>query len=1022
MAAGIKKYNPGFLSDDEIVASFCVRSAEFETLLESLHASTGSSNAHSLIIGPRGSGKTHLLLRVAAEIRRDPSLSGFYPIVFAEESYEVSSVGEFWLACLDHLAEQAPEGERADLRLSHGDLRTRGDDRELANRCLGNILDFADRHGKRVVLLVENLNMLFADMDDPDAGWRLRHTLQTEPRIVLLGSATSRFDEIDHPDHALYDLFRVTTLRSLDTQECVSLWEAVSGQPSTTLAVRPLEILTGGNPRLLAIIALFSAGRSFRELMDNLLDLVDDHTEYFKSHLESLPALERRVYLALARLWKPATAREVADQSRTDINKCSALLTRLVERGAVTVVGGTPRRRQYYLTERLYNIYYLLRRDSGSSQAVEALIDFMVCLYSPDELWDVLVEIYREASLPTADVQELVAQVLNRKAELLASIGHADEAVGILEQISERLGMSNVQGRRRQAAAALFNKVLQLNNTNQYHDGIEACDQLLAGFGMSKDPIIVVLVANALDSKGGALAQLGKVTEAVFAYDQALANFDAVSAPELNALVADTMLRKGSALAQNQNPVEAVAVFDEVVARFAAADATSLVANVTNALLFKAAALFPKGKTLTDSDFSLLLDCLSREGELRPGLIQGLVTLAVISGQSRALNLIRASPAADLLLPLVTALQQELGQETHVAKEVDEVAADVRSNMAKLSAIMWLYMPIWIAEFLWDEVNLNQSRLDRLETSVRAVNDYLKNNLTGYQKMEKQGSYALGTLIKPVGDNDEYDADIQIVMNPNPKWAAKDYVLEINRTLAKNKTYADKLRLKTRCVTIDYAGDFHLDVVPRVTIKGKHYVCNRIDNKFEETDGNGYREWFNEKNRITGGNLKRVVRLLKHLRDHKNSFTAKSILLTTLAGNTIKPSDEGTTAVSTVADTLETVLSRMDTYLQQHPNMPTIKNPVLSTEEFNRHWDQRRYANFRNRVQSYAQTEDGPSSEKAIKLWQGLFGDNFGKPTTSEGSRGGSDKSGNRSGKEPSRVARTPADPAASIPAARGRR
>ena len=293
------------------------------------------------------------------------------------------------------------------------------------------------------------------------------------------------------------------------------------------------------------------------------------------------------------------------------------------------------------------------------------------------------------------------------------------------------------------------------------------------------------------------------------------------------------------------------------------------------------------------------------------------------------------------------------------------------------------------AEFLRDEVNLNQSRLDRLETSVGAVNDYLKGNLTGYQKMERQGSYALGTLIKPVDDNDEYDADIQIVMNPNPSWGAKDYVLETNRTLAGNKNYADKLRLKTRCVTVDYAGDFHLDVVPRVTINGKHYICNRTDNKFEETDGNGYRDWFNEKNRITGRNLKRVVRLLKHLRDHKNSFTVKSILLTTLAGNTIRSSDEGTTAVSTVADTLETVLSRMNDYLQQHPNMPVIKNPVLPSEDFNRHWDQRRYANFRNRVQSYAQTakqaKSKPSAEKAIKLWQELFGDDFGKSSKSGG-------------------------------------
>ena len=108
-----------------------------------------------------------------------------------------------------------------------------------------------------------------------------------------------------------------------------------------------------------------------------------------------------------------------------------------------------------------------------------------------------------------------------------------------------------------------------------------------------------------------------------------------------------------------------------------------------------------------------------------------------------------------------------------------------------------------------------------------------------------------------------------------------------------------------------------------------------------------------------------------------------------MAGNTIKSSDEGTTAVSTVADTLETVLSRMNDYLQQHPNMPVIKNPVLPSEDFNRHWDQRRYANFRNRVQSYAQTakqaKAEPSAEKAIKLWQELFGDDFGKSSKSGG-------------------------------------
>ena len=299
-------------------------------------------------------------------------------------------------------------------------------------------------------------------------------------------------------------------------------------------------------------------------------------------------------------------------------------------------------------------------------------------------------------------------------------------------------------------------------------------------------------------------------------------------------------------------------------------------------------------------------------------------------------------------------------------------------------------------EFLRDEVNLNQTRLDKLETAVGAVGTYLKDHLPGYQKMEPQGSYALGTLIKPVDDNDEYDADIQVVMNPNPSWRPKDYLDAVYDTLRKNETYSDKLRRKTRCVTVDYAGDFHLDVVPRITYEGKHYVCNSTTDQFEVTDGTGYRDWFNEKNRITGGNLKRVVRLLKYLRDHKNNYTVKSILLTTLAGKAIYRSDEGTEGVSTVADTLVTVLSRVDDYLWQHPNMPLVSNPVLPTEDFNRHWDQTKYANFRNKAHSHAEAVKRAAREspgESIRVQRGLFGDGFGRG--SHGGGIGNDRQGN---------------------------
>ena len=429
MTIAAKKYNPGFLSDEEIVASFCVRTSEFESMVEMVRDCQGSSNQHQIVIGPRGSGKTSLLLRIAAEIRREASLScSFYPVVFAEESYEISTAGEFWLECLSRLAVQMPRTEGGiDLNRSYENLRGIADDQTLGDRCLGAVLDFSDRADRRLVLFVENLNILFDEMTDPHAGWRLRKVLQTEPRIVLIASATRRFDQIDNPDQALYDLFRVISLRPLDTSECATLWKTISGREARPETIRSLHILTGGSPRLILIVARFGAGLSFRELMTDLLDLVDGHTEYFRSHLQALPPQERRVYVALADLWKPATTKEIADRARTTTSKCSAQLARLAKRALVEVAGGTARRKQYYLTERMYNIYYLLRRPSGPHQMVESLIRLMESLYSPKELTMIGLSMVREAPHLHGDERALHEAALSQLLLLPALDQHRAE-------------------------------------------------------------------------------------------------------------------------------------------------------------------------------------------------------------------------------------------------------------------------------------------------------------------------------------------------------------------------------------------------------------------------------------------------------------------------------------------------------------------------------------------------------------------------------------------------------------------
>ena len=86
------------------------------------------------------------------------------------------------------------------------------------------------------------------------------------------------------------------------TAERRRLWQAVSGDAANGRDVRPLQILTGGNPRLLVVVAGFSRHWSLRRLVEKLVMLIDEHTEYFVvavpgAHLARRPLTGRIVRL-----------------------------------------------------------------------------------------------------------------------------------------------------------------------------------------------------------------------------------------------------------------------------------------------------------------------------------------------------------------------------------------------------------------------------------------------------------------------------------------------------------------------------------------------------------------------------------------------------------------------------------------------------------------------------------------------------------------------------------------------------
>ena len=346
----IRTFNPGtFQSDAEIIDQFVVREHELAIVLEVLRGNVDADSCqHALIVAPRGRGKTMLLARVAAELRTNPGLSKhLLPIRFMEESHEVFSAADFWLDVLFYLSRETSTQDpelAGNLRETHADLTTRWRERELDERARAAVLEVADRLGKRLVLMVENLQGLCDNVDE-HFGWHLRKTLQSEPQIILLASATSRFEGLDDAQDPFFELFRIISLQPLETEQCRRLWQAVSGESVSARRIRALEILTGGDPRLLVIVAEFQRHGSIRKLMEQLVQMIDDHTEYFRGNLETLGKTERRVYLALMDLWEPSTTGEISSRARLDIRTVSTMLGRLVHRGAVepreTLTAGT---------------------------------------------------------------------------------------------------------------------------------------------------------------------------------------------------------------------------------------------------------------------------------------------------------------------------------------------------------------------------------------------------------------------------------------------------------------------------------------------------------------------------------------------------------------------------------------------------------------------------------------------------------------------------------------------------------
>jgi len=380
-------YNPAALSPEQLLAEFIDRKGLLERILDIIrHNVPDQPQQHLVIIGPRGMGKTTLLCAIKHKLDRDETLTAnWLPILFQEEQYGIGDLADLWLETIRHLESVLERPAQAAEQLLDENPAN------LAGRAQERFFQLLAETGKRALLLVDNLNDIFRAIDDGQALHSLRALWMTDPRMMVIGAAPSYFEEITEVDQAFHDFFRSFSLDRLNQEELESLLRRFAEMLGDDAVINVIEqapervaalrILTGGNPRLVKLGYRVLRDGLNGDVRQDLERLLDESTPFFKHRIDSLAKETRRAFDAIARRWDPVTVDDIRRELRKPSNYVSAQIKRLIDEGFVEEAGGDKKKR-YQVSERFYNVYYLMRHSREGRNQLRWLVGFMQTFYS----------------------------------------------------------------------------------------------------------------------------------------------------------------------------------------------------------------------------------------------------------------------------------------------------------------------------------------------------------------------------------------------------------------------------------------------------------------------------------------------------------------------------------------------------------------------------------------------------------------------------------------------------------------
>ncbi|MCH8011205.1 MAG: tetratricopeptide repeat protein [Candidatus Marinimicrobia bacterium] len=587
---------------------------------------------YELIIGPRGSGKTHILSFIYKTIKKEFADGEKLKVIrLSEEERGLTSLLDFLLACL-RACNLSPEEIAGNVM--RGDAVTALSAAEdLFRNQTGNI---------PMQIFMENLSDIFRGFKNNDL-LDLRGFFQTHPNISLIASSVILYKSSSRPDHPFYGFFNIHPLESLDRKNArIFLATLAEANKKNELAkelrkeqaqakVNAIYDLTGGNHRLLSMLANVLDVAGLAELVGPFVQMVDrELTPYYQQRLSSLSPQQNKILRAIAdHHGKALAVKEIAYFTFLASQVVSRQLHDLYH-GLFIKRNKIGRESFYELNEPLLRI--VLDMKEGRDGPLPLIVNFLRFWYAEKELR----KLEKEAP---ADIQTYYHEALREMQKIEREVTFKEQ-ISVSDEITIEVSRAKVGERamddQLKETQTLLDEAYSFHEQEQYLEAITILDKLIKRFVESDQPEILEQFSRALVYKGVTLGKLDRSEDSIAVYDEVFDRFGESDQPELLEPVARALVNKGVMLGQLDRSEDSIAVYDEVIERFGKSDQPELLEGVARALVNKGVTLGQLDRS--EDEIAVYDELIERFGksdkpELLERVARALVNKGVMLGQ-----------------------------------------------------------------------------------------------------------------------------------------------------------------------------------------------------------------------------------------------------------------------------------------------------------------------------------------------------------------------------------------------------